>query len=207
MPAKIQPFGFSDPGLIEKLESCRRMTIPAGQKILDEGDVIVLIPFVTDGQIRVVRNDETGREILLYTIFEGESCALSISSGFNGQRSNAVAITENNTEVLLIPAASLRSWFAEHAEFRQFIMNLFHKRFNEMINVVDAIAFKSMDYRLLRLLKIRQTESGNTINTTHQQLANELGTVREVVSRLLKQLEKQGVIKNHRGKVEILSDL
>lgn len=198
-------FGFNDQLLISRLYDCRHMTLQGGQRILDEGDEINLIPFVLNGNIKVVRHDESGKEILLYTINGGESCALSISSGLNGKPSKAIAISENNTEVMLIPVAILRELFINHQEMRTFVMDLYHKRFDEMITVVDAIAFKSVDYRLILLLKNKQKEGGSIISTTHQQLANELGTAREVVSRLLKQLEKQGFIKNYRGKIELLA--
>jgi CRP/FNR family transcriptional regulator len=203
----IELFGFQDQELIKQLQGCRHTLIKAGQRILDEGDEINLIPFVLNGNIKVVRTDESGREILLYTIKSGESCALSISSGLNMKPSKAIAITEEPTEAILIPVSIIREIFVKHAEMREFVMELYHKRFNEMIGVVDEIAFKHIDFRLLRLLKTRHSISGRFITATHQQLANELGTAREVVSRLLKQLEKQGLIKNHRGKIEILDQL
>jgi len=200
-------FGFVDDKLLGLIRLCPRKKFNRGNRILDVGDEIVLIPFVMKGNIKVVRNDESGREILLYTINPGESCAMSIASGLNNKPSGAIAITETDTEAYLVPLSLVHETFVSHPEMREFVLELFHRRFNEMINIVDEIAFKSVDFRLLRLLNKRQIKSGKFIQVTHQELANDLGTAREVVSRLLKQLEKQGLIKNYRGKIEILGHL
>jgi len=182
--------------------------IPSKQTILQEGEYIKVVPLVFEGRIKVMRQDESGKEVLLYYINPGESCALSIAAGLNNDKSIAYAITDKPTNILAIPLEALRDMLLHFPRLNDFVLQLFHQRFNELILFIDAISFKNVDFRLIANLKTKQQKSkSNTIAITHQQLANELGTAREVVSRLLKQLERDKKIKNLRGKIEIISAL
>lgn len=180
-------------------------------KTYNEGDVIIndhtyikSIPIVISGTIKVMRTDDDGREILLYYIKSGESCIMSFLGGLHQDTSKVKAIAEDKTEVLFIPTEKLNVLMKEYPEWLDYMFRLYHKRFEELLEVVNAIAFKKMDERLMDYLekKVKLTGS-NTISITHEQLANELGTARVVVSRLLKQLETEGVVELGRNKISL----
>lgn len=196
---------FYDLRLFNDLMACNALTVGKQQQLLQVGEYIKVVPLVLSGSIRVIRNDDSGKEILLYHITSGESCALSISACLTNSKSQAIAITEEETTALLIPADKVQKWMRQYPLWNEFVMTLYDQRFRELLDAFDAIAFKQMDTRLLDWLKEKQQQHPNKqVVITHQQLANELGTAREVVSRLLKQLERQGSVKNHRGMIEIL---
>ncbi len=192
----------------ELLAKSKTAEIPSSQTVLEEGQYIKVVPFVFDGRIKVMRQDESGKEVLLYYIHPGESCALSIAAGLNHEKSVAYAITDRPTNMLAIPTEALREMLLKFPRLNDFVLQLFHRRFNELILFIDAISFRNVDFRLIANLKARQKEArSNMITVTHQQLANELGTAREVVSRLLKQLEREKKVRNLRGKIEIIAPL
>src|SRR5690606_27671382 len=143
--------------------------------------------------------------ILLYYIKSGESCIMSFLGGLHQDTSKVKAIAEDKTEVLFIPTEKLNVLMKEYPEWLDYMFRLYHKRFEELLEVVNAIAFKKMDERLMDYLekKVKLTGS-NTISITHEQLANELGTARVVVSRLLKQLETEGVVELGRNKISLI---
>jgi CRP/FNR family transcriptional regulator len=163
------------------------------------------IPIVTNGSIKVMRTDEDGREILLYYIKAGESCIMSFLGGLHQDTSKVNAIAEETTEILFIPIAKVGLLIKEFPEWLDYIFRLYHQRFEELLEVVNAIAFKKLDERLLDLMKkkceITQTK---TLNITHEQLANELGTARVVVSRLMKQMEVEGLVTLGRNKITLV---
>lgn len=200
---------FVNQALVEEIK--RRSTLvqlEAGDQILSEGSYVQTIPLVVEGRIKVMRRDESGKELLLYYIQKGESCALSIAAGLNRKKSIAFAMADEKTTLLSIPLDAVRALLLSFPRANDFVLHLFHQRFNELILFIDSIAFKNVDFRLIKHLQRMRTATGAvTIETTHQQLADELGTAREVISRLLKQLEKEGKIKNLRGKIELTSRL
>ena len=159
----------------------------AGTTILNINDYIKSIPIVLSGSIKVIRTDEEGREILLYYIKPSESCIISFLAGFNDNTSKIRAVVEEDAEVLLIPVAKASQWIREFPEWTDFIFALYQKRFEELLDVLSAVAFQKVDARLLHLLKQKSSLFQSTeISVTHQQLANELGITREAVSRVLK---------------------
>jgi CRP/FNR family transcriptional regulator, anaerobic regulatory protein len=176
-----------------------------GDIILNENSYIQAIPIVTKGSIRVMRTDEDGREILLYYIKAGESCIMSFLGGMHHDTSKVKAIAEEETEVLFIPVDKVMLLIKEYPEWLDYIFRLYHKRFEELLDVVNAVAFKKMDERLLNLIRKKvQISKSQVISITHEQLANELGTARVVVSRLLKQMEDNGLVKLHRNKITLM---
>jgi CRP/FNR family transcriptional regulator len=199
---------FPEPELVSELNQCRIINIPEKEILMKEGDYIQLIPLVLKGEVRVIRTDESGKEILLYHISNGESCVLTISSTLTYNRSKALAETSKDTLAILITPEQVRSWMLKYSSFREYVFQLYHQRFSELIDLFDALAFRRVDERLIEKIREKsKAQNSNIIPLTHQQLANELGTAREVISRLLKHLERQGKIKNHRGKIEILHPL
>jgi CRP/FNR family transcriptional regulator, anaerobic regulatory protein len=180
-------------------------TFNEGEIILDEQSNIRAVPIVTYGSIRVIRTDESGREILLYYIRPGESCIMSFLGGIHHDTSKVKAIAEEKTEVLFIPVQHVNRLLAENPEWLDYIFRLYHKRFEELLEVVNAVAFKKLDERLLQLLKKKAVLAKTaTIPVTHEQLAQELATSRVVVSRLLKQMEAEGLVKLGRNKISLV---
>jgi CRP/FNR family transcriptional regulator, anaerobic regulatory protein len=177
----------------------------ADSVILQEDSYIKSIPLVVSGSLKVVRTDANGHEILLYYITAGESCIMSFLGGIHDETSKIKAIVEEDAEILLIPVDKASEWVKKFPEWSDFIFKLYHKRFEELLSVVNAIAFQKLDVRLLHLLK-QKSELANSkeIKVTHQQLAEELGTAREVVSRVAKQMENEGLIQLSRNKVTLM---
>lgn len=196
----------SSPDLVEKLYQYGiTKHYHEGDIILDENASIRSIPIVMKGMMKVIRTEEDGREILLYYIKAGESCIMSFLGGMHHEKSIVKAEIEEDAEILFLPVDKVSLFIKEHPEWLDYIFRLYHKRFEELLDIINAIAFKKVDERLLNLLhKKSELTNSNTINTTHEQLANELGTARVVVSRLLKQLEEDGRLKLGRNKITLL---
>jgi len=196
----------SSPRIREKLREFGYMKVFAeGDTIVNEDAYIQAIPIVIKGSIRVMRSDENGREILLYFIRPGESCIMSFLGGIHQETSKINAIAEEETEILFIPMNKVSLLIKEFPEWLDFIFRLYHKRFEELLEVVNAVAFKKIDERLLQLIKRKcDLAKTNTLQVTHDQLANDLGTARVVVSRLLKQMEDEGLVKLGRNKITLM---
>jgi len=182
-----------------------RKILAAETILLQENSYIRSIPVVLSGSIRVMRQDEDGKEILLYYIKPGESCIMSFLAGIHDDTSKVRAIVEEEAEVIFVPVNKASEWVKKYPEWADFIFKLYHRRFQELLSVINAVAFQKLDDRIVELLKKKAAiYQSKEITTTHQQLAEELGTTREVVSRLLKQMEKQEMIALSRNKITIL---
>jgi len=194
------------PKLNEKLLSDGiKKTFEPDQVILDYDAPIRSVPILLSGSVKVMRNDENGREILLYYILPGESCIMSFLAGTCNGKSQVKAVAEEKSEILMLPIDKAISWTREFSEWNEFIFQLYQQRFEELLDVVNAIAFKKMDQRLLDYLNRKaKVLKSKELQITHEQIANDLGTVRVVVSRLLKQLEIDGGIKLGRNKVTLV---
>lgn len=178
---------------------------PAGSVIINENSYIRSIPIVTSGLLKVIRTEDDGREILLYYIKAGESCIMSFLGGMHNETSKIRAEVEEDVEILFLPVEKVSLFIKEYPEWLDYIFRLYHKRFEELLEIVNAIAFKKVDERLLELLKKKSSLSGSSsVSVTHEQLANELGTARVVVSRLLKKLEEDGKVELGRNKITLL---
>lgn len=196
----------SSPELVEKLYKYGiQKNYEAGSIILNENSHIRSIPIVTKGMMKVIRTEEDGREILLYYIKAGESCIMSFLGGMHNETSKVKAEVEEDAEILFLPMDKVSLFIKEYPQWLDYIFRLYHKRFEELLEIVNAIAFKKVDERLLTLLKKKsELTQSKTIQITHEQLANELGTARVVVSRLLKQLEENGVVQLGRNKLSLM---
>jgi CRP/FNR family transcriptional regulator len=202
---KITEF-ISSKELTKKLSNFGSVkTFAEGEIILNENAYVKAIPIVTNGSMRVMRTDDEGREILLYYIKAGESCIMSFLGGLHQDTSKVKAIAEEETEILFIPIDKVSLLIREFPEWLDYIFRLYHKRFEELLEVVNAIAFKKLDERLLNFIKKKcELTKSQTLYVTHEQLANELGSARVVVSRLLKQMEDEGLVKLGRHKVSLV---
>jgi CRP/FNR family transcriptional regulator len=186
----------------------QRKTLPAGTVMMQSNSYVRSIPVVLSGSMRVMREDDDGREVLLYYIKPGESCIMSFLAGMHEDTSKVKLVVEEDSEVLMIPVAKASEWVKVYPEWADFIFKLYHKRFEELLDVINAVAFQKLDDRIVTLLKRKASVyQSNELSITHQQLAEELGTTREVISRLLKQMEKQHMITLSRNKITLNSAL
>jgi CRP/FNR family transcriptional regulator len=196
----------ASPQMIAKLmELSVPKTFAEGDVILQENAHIRSIPIVTSGSIRVMRSEGDEKEILLYYIRSGESCIMSFLGGIHNDTSKVKAIAEEETDILFIPVHKVKELIKEYPEWLDYIFRLYHQRFEELLEVVNAVAFKKMDERLLLFLqKKSEVSQSQTMTITHEQLAAELGTARVVVSRLLKQMEVEGLVRLGRNKISLV---
>lgn len=177
-----------------------------GEELMRSGQNIKFTILIKKGLVKIFREDEEGNEIFMYYLEPGQACALSIMCAIQNRTSEIKAIAEKNTEVLAIPVLFVEQWMKEYRSWYQFIISTYRARFEDLLNTIDAIAFKNMDERIILYLKKQSGISGKKIiSITHAQIASELSTSREVVSRLLKKLEEKGLIKLNRQHIEILN--
>lgn len=179
--------------------------VSAGEVLLKERANIRSIPIIISGSLKVLQEDENGTELFLYYVNAGESCVMSLFGSLHNDVSKIKVIADEDSEILLLPADELRNWIKNYPDWLDFILQLYHKRFEELLDIINSIAFKKTDQRLFDLLhqKFKHYQS-KTIQITHEQLANELGTARVVVSRLLKQMEDEGHIALGRNKISLV---
>lgn len=210
MTTDIKPTEFAiSNSLLEKLKTEGTIkTFSADTVLIDENDYIKFVPIVLNGSLKVFKLDDDGREMLLYYIKPGESCVMSFLGATCNGTSKIKAVVEEEAEVLILPVHKATELIRENSQWIQFIFELYNRRFEELLSVVNAIAFQKVDVRLYELLKTKVTMlKTDELNMTHQQIAAELGTAREVVSRLLKQLERDKKISLGRNKIKILTPM
>ncbi len=194
----------SAPFMREMLSSSGMQTIPAGASIYREGDSCQAIAFVLSGEIRVYKIGETGREITLYEIGPGETCILNASCILAHTSYPANAVAASDVDVLLVPSDVFRRLVTENETMRDFVFTLLSRRLSLVMELVEEVAFGRMDERLMEYL-IEKSEN-NILETTHQKIANDLGTSREVVSRLLKDFERSGKLRLSRNSITLLTE-
>ncbi len=200
------PAYFEDGLKNEIIKTGRIHTVEPGEIIMDIGQIIDTIPLVINGSIKVLREDDDGNEIFLYYLEKGQACATSITCCYAGQKSTIRAVAEDKTEYISIPVQYSDEWMLKYKTWKNFVMNTYSERFEEMLKTIDQLAFKKMDERLSKYLQDKADLHGNKeLNISHQQIAYDLNTSREVISRLLKQLERIGDIKLGRNRIELLS--
>lgn len=199
---------LTDPALIEEIARVGRlMTFREGEIIMDYGAYIKMAPLVIEGTIKVVRENRHGNEIFLYYLAAGDTCASSFSCCLTQKRSFIKTIAEEDTTVIAIPVQYVDEWMTKYRNWKDFVMQAYDRRIMELIDTIDSIAFMKMDQRLMKYLEDRAFVTGsNTIPLTHQEIANDLNASREAVSRLLKKLEQQGVIRLGRNRIELLEN-
>ncbi len=194
----------ADPGLQREFQQAATfMRIPAGHDVFIEGDRVDAIALLISGVVRVYKIGETGREITLYRFGNGESCILTANAILSQQNFPAVATVEKVAEAVMIPADTFRDWVRRYDLWRQFVFELLSQRLASVMAVVEEVAFRRMDARLAAFLVNRSRQS-NLIHLTHQEIASELGSSREVISRLLEDLSAEGILRPTRGTIEIL---
>jgi CRP/FNR family transcriptional regulator len=181
------------------LGQAQTITVPGGTVVFDEHQVCQGFPFVLSGDIRVVKSAANGRELPLYRVMPGESCIITSSCLLGHTDYNARGIAEGETTLVMMPRPLFDELLGEPA-FRDFIFHLFSERIADLMQLIEEVAFRKLDQRLAGLL----LGKGRLVHATHQQLADELASVREIISRLLKGFAEQGLVRLSREQVEIL---
>jgi CRP/FNR family transcriptional regulator len=188
------------PALLQRIvDALQTMSVPAGTTVFDEHQPCRGFPFVLEGAIRVAKLSAGGRELPLYRVVAGESCIISSSCLLGHADYNARGVAEGPTTLALLPRPLFEEMLAEPV-FRDFVFALFAERMAELMQLVEEVAFRKLDQRLAALL----LGKGRVVHATHQQLADELGSVREMVSRLLKGFAEQGLVRLGREQIGVL---
>lgn len=180
------------------------VNVKAGDIIMDTGQYIKSIPLLLSGSIKIIRQDDTDGEILLYYVGSNETCAMSLTCCMAHQKSRIRAIAEEDTEMITVPVEKMDEWMIKYESWKNFVMQTYNARFDELLRTIDSIAFQKVDERLENYLKSKgELTESKLLVVSHQQIAEELNSSREVISRLLKHLEKNGKIKLGRNKIEL----
>ena len=196
---------FSDPALINEITSKSRQKKLLKEEILIlPGDTLVFVPIVLSGVLRIVREDAEGREVFLYHLYPSQTCAMAVNCCQSRKKSMIKVIAEDEAEILLVPTDLIDQLF-KYPGWKEFINNTYSSRFAELIDVIDLIAFSSLDKKILNYLERKKEALGTSaLLITHQQIATELNTHREAVSRLLRTMEQKGIVKLGRNTIELL---
>lgn len=199
-------FPFLKGDLLEEfLKHSDRMQLDKGDSLYEEGFPCPFVPFIISGVIRVFKLGESGREITLYRVKEGQICVMSSACSLSDQQYEAIAEAEEPLDMVVIPGFIYRKLVDKYPDLRNMVYTLMAERLAEMMMVVEEVAFKRVDLRLANYLLQATDDSGTSfLETTHAQLAMELGSAREVISRILKDFERKGFVNLVRGKIEVL---
>lgn len=181
------------------LANTRPMQFPAGTVLFDENQPCQGFPLLLSGSLRVIKSSANGRELQLYRVIPGESCILTSSCLMGGNPYQARGVVQESIEMVMLPATVFHSLLAKNDAFRRYVFQLFTERLTDMMELVTAVAFQKLDQRLAALLIAKK----NPINMTHQAIADELGSAREMVSRLLKGFADQGWLKLGREQITL----
>jgi CRP/FNR family transcriptional regulator len=199
---------FEDSLLREVEQKSMLITATAGQPLIKMGQPIKMVPMVLSGTLKVSRENDEGQELLLYYVRSGEGYAMTFSCGLMSQVSQVKGTAEDDLSLLCVSVAIMEEWMQKYSTWKKFVMSTIVNEFMDVIKSVDEVTFKKMDERLINYLKERSKLSGSSlINLTHQQIADELGTHRVVVSRLLKKLETEKRVLLYRNQIKLLKDL
>jgi CRP/FNR family transcriptional regulator, anaerobic regulatory protein len=194
----------ADPQLVREFQRGAFFArIPAGRDVFVEGDAVDAIALLISGIVRVYKIGETGREITLYRFGLGESCILTANAILSLQSFPAIATVEQDAQAVMVPAEAFRDWVNRYELWRSFVFDLLSQRLLSVMLIVDEIAFRRMDARVAALL-LERSRSQNPIRITHQEIAAELGSSREVISRILEDFAGQKLLRPARGELEIL---
>lgn len=179
--------------------------IPEGFKLIDIGDYIKSMPLLISGAIKILREDENGDELILYFIEQGDTCAMTLSCCLGSTKSEIIAIAETDAKLIMIPVQKMEEWLGKYKSWQKFILQSYHDRMSELLEAIDTIAFLKLDKRLFKYLKDKAMVNHNeSIQVTHQEIAQDLHTSRVVISRLLKTLEIDGKIELHRNNIKVI---
>jgi CRP/FNR family transcriptional regulator len=191
---------MSEPALDEMLAASLVKTVPKGTVLFNENSPCQAFPMILEGSVRVIKIASSGRELQLYRVLPGESCILSTGCIMGNAPYSASGVAESELTLVSLPPHFFHKLLGEHAPFRNYVFGLFTERITELMQLVEAVAFHKLDQRLAALL----LGKGKVVHATHQQLADELGSVREIVSRLLKTFAERGLVSLGREEIELV---
>lgn len=191
--------------LVEEIKTTAiGQSIASGDVILRTGQYIKNTVLVLSGKIKVYREDVDGGEFFMYYLQPGQACAISMICATKNEKSQIMAKVVEDTELIMVPLPLMDKWMMQHRSWYEFVIDTYRSRFEEALEVINSIAFRAMDERLEFYLKRHVEACGsNDLKLSHQEIANELNTSREVVSRLLKKMEQKGLLKLHRNQIEL----
>jgi CRP/FNR family transcriptional regulator, anaerobic regulatory protein len=194
----------AQPGLLREFQQKSFYArIPRGHDVFVEGDRADAIALLISGVVRVYKIGETGREITLYRFGNGESCILTANAILSQKNFPAIATVEKDAEAVMIPAESFREWVRRYDLWREFVFDLLSERLSSVMEIVEEVAFHRMDERIIAFLS-EKVDQSDSIHITHQEIAAELGSSREVISRILEDLSALGMISVSRGTIKVL---
>jgi CRP/FNR family transcriptional regulator len=180
------------------------LTLKKGDVVVREGQYVKFLPIVIKGAIRVFQQNKD-REILLYYVRAEETCTMSLAAAYFNNKSTSNGVATEPTEILVLPAHLINQWQLKYSSWNKFVMHMFRKRYDELIRSFEGFVFDHINLRVLKYLKDKiLKQETKSILLSHQELADELGTTRVVISRILKEYERQKKIKLFRGRIEIL---
>lgn len=178
--------------------------VKAGDVLIRKGQYIRHTMLLIKGRIKIYRNDDEGGEFFMYHLQPGQACAVSMVCASHAEASEVTAIATEDSTLLFVPLRMMQQWMAEYKNWYEFVVNTYRDRFEELLNVIDQVAFRSMDERLAFYLKRQAKQTGLTVvQLSHQQIAVDLNSTREVISRLLKKMEQRGMIRLNRNLIEL----
>ena len=194
-----------EPQLLEEMNRVGVVkNVGKGELMIDIGESIQHIPLILDGVIKIVREDESGDELLLYFVEFGNTCAMTLNCCLGQTKSEIRALCESDVRLILIPVNYMDPWLAKYKSWRSFVFNNFNTRLSELLKAVDALTFLKLDERLMNYLTEKAKVTDNTVlEVTHLEIANDLNSSRVVISRLLKQLENEGVLRLGRNTITL----
>ncbi|MCY7423178.1 MAG: Crp/Fnr family transcriptional regulator [Chitinophagaceae bacterium] len=195
---------LEEPLLDEMLQHGSIKQVPAGERLLRMGQTIRSTLLILDGLVKLYREDDEGREFFIYHLDAGKACSLSLVCAAKQENSEVLAIALTDATILSIPLAYMDQWMLTYKSWYQFVLTSYRDRFEELLTTIDAIAFSGMDERLEYYLKKKVEKLGRNIKVTHQEIANDLNSSREVISRLLKKMEAKKWLAINRSSIDWL---
>jgi len=204
--SRVLPFLLTAAPKIKRdfIEIAYYAKIPSGREIFAEGDEVNGIALLMSGVVRVYKLSQTGREITLYRFGEGESCIITANAILHQQDFPAIAVVEQDAEAVIIPADTFKDLVRRYDPWRDFLFTLVSQRLSRVMEIIEEVAFQRMDHRIASFL-LERSKLENPISITHQEIANEIGSSREVVSRLLEDFTKQDFIYLSRGEIKVIN--
>jgi len=198
-----------EPALLQEIESKGKLvSAREGEIIIDAGKTVRTIPLLLKGTLKISRLDKEGNELLLYYVNAGESCAMTFTCCMQHFPSEIRATADTDLEYWAVPISLMDEWMTKFPSWKSFVMQTIRSRFNELMNAIDQLAFQKLDERLVHFLKEKSRVSGSSlINQSHEEIAMEMASSREVISRLLKKLEKDGRVLLYRNQIKIMPSL
>lgn len=203
----IELFGhlFEEDLIEEIISNGTEKHIKSGEILIDYGQQLSYMPLLLEGALKVTREDSEGDELLLYYLENGDTCSVTLSCCLGDATSKIRAVAERDSYMVMIPVSNMMDWMQKYRGWMAFVFESYNNRYNELLSAIDSLAFSNMHERLFKYLKNKVLVNKSTeLQATHQDIAYDLHTSRVVVSRLLKNLEKEGKIKLHRNRLEVL---